>query len=173
MDKNVVENLVGTVVLASAIAVAWQVADTAHARAVAQPTPYRIQARFDDLGGLRRNAPVRSAGVPIGHVDSVALDRDTHRGVVVMTIEGGMRFPAGSTARVLNSGLLGDQYVSIEAGDDGRLLADGDDIQHTQSAMIFEHLVDRLVHDHPPAAGRPAPAAAPRELAIALAPAKS
>ena len=106
---------------------------------------YTVQARFDNIGGLKARAPVRSAGVSVGRVTSVTLDTQTYLGLVTMEINEGFVFPKDSSAKILTAGLLGDQYIGIVPGGDERNLAAGDVITQTQSAMVLENLIGQFL----------------------------
>ena len=106
---------------------------------------YPITARFDNIGGLKVRAPVRSAGVTVGRVKRISLDTKNFQGVVTMEIDDGIHFPKDSSAKILTAGLLGDQYIGIEPGGDTRNLAPGDVITQTQSAVVLENLIGQFL----------------------------
>ena len=106
---------------------------------------YEISANFDNIGGLKPRSPVRSAGVTVGRVTSIALDAKTFQGVVTMEIDSAVRFPKDSSAKILTAGLLGDQYIGIEPGSADQDLAAGAVIRQTQSAVVLENLIGQLV----------------------------
>ncbi len=106
---------------------------------------YTVSARFDNIGGLKSRAPVRSAGVLVGRVTSISLDPKTFQGVVTLAIERSFQFPKDSSAKILTSGLLGDQYVGLEAGYDEASLAPGGVIKNTQSAVVLENLIGQFL----------------------------
>jgi len=107
---------------------------------------YRLEARFDNIGGLKARAPVKSAGVVVGRVEVIYLDGETYEGVVQMRIRPTYRFSNDTIASILTSGLLGEQYLSLEAGGDPRYLADGERITKTQSAMVLEKLIGQFLY---------------------------
>jgi phospholipid/cholesterol/gamma-HCH transport system substrate-binding protein len=104
-----------------------------------------VQARFDNIGGLKPRAPVRSAGVTVGRVRSITLDDVTYQGVVTMDIQQGMTFPKDTSAKILTSGLLGDQYIGLEPGPSEQKLAEGQMITQTQSAVVLENLIGQFL----------------------------
>jgi phospholipid/cholesterol/gamma-HCH transport system substrate-binding protein len=106
---------------------------------------YPVTARFDNIGGLKVRAPVKSAGVIVGRVASIALDAKTYQGVVTLEIDRRFLFPKDSSASILTSGLLGDQYIGLTPGGDDRDLAAGDGIQLTQSAVVLENLISQFL----------------------------
>ena len=106
---------------------------------------YRITARFDNVGDLQSGAPVTMAGVKVGRVTGVQFDSKDYRAVVSMTIESSYdRIPDDSWANIETAGLLGAKYVGIDAGGSETYLAEGGQIDNTQSAMVLEKLVNRL-----------------------------
>ena len=110
-------------------------------------TGYRLEARFDNIGGLRVRAPVKSAGVVVGRIEAVYLDKDTYEAVAQLRIRPEYRFPNDTIAAILTSGLLGEQYLSLDAGGDSRYLADGERIIKTQSAMVLEKLIGQFLYN--------------------------
>jgi phospholipid/cholesterol/gamma-HCH transport system substrate-binding protein len=111
-----------------------------------QPT-YRVVAKFDNIGGLKKQAAVKSAGVVVGRVDSIALDDKTFQARVTLALETRYVFPRDSSMKILTSGLLGEQYIGIEAGADEKNLASGDTITTTQSAVVLENLIGQFLYN--------------------------
>ncbi|MDR1350095.1 MAG: outer membrane lipid asymmetry maintenance protein MlaD [Zoogloeaceae bacterium] len=111
-----------------------------------QKEAYVLQARFDNIGGLKIKAPVRSAGVLVGRVTDIRLDTETYEALVEMRIDSHYVFPADSFAAIYTSGLLGDQYIGLQAGIDAeKRLVNGSDIKKTQSAVVLEQLVSQFL----------------------------
>ena len=108
---------------------------------------YRLEARFDNVGGLKPRAPVKAAGVVVGRVESIRLDPKTYEGVVTMRINEGFQFSRDTIASVLTSGLLGEVYVGLDAGGDPQMLANGATIGKTQSAVVIEKLIGQFLFD--------------------------
>ena len=106
---------------------------------------YRLEARFDNIGGLKVRAPVKSAGVVVGRVAAIGFDDKTYQAVVSLSIDERFRFPKDSSAKILTSGLLGEQYIGLEAGGDDKMLAAGDTIRMTQSAIVLENLIGQFL----------------------------
>ncbi len=107
---------------------------------------YAITARFDNVGGLKVKAAVTMAGVRIGRVSAISFDDNTYQAVVTMDIDGRYKnIPKDSSASILTSGLLGDQYVGIEPGGDATYLKSGDTIIRTQSALVLEKLIGQML----------------------------
>ena len=145
MTQKKLENLIGTLALLGVLVAALSAWKHAGAAMRERAKAIHLRARFDDIGGLVENAPVCSAGVPIGRVTSISLDRATHRGVVDMAIDGEVRFPVDSLASIRGAGLMGNGYVGIEPGAGRQTLANGGVIERTNSATILEDVIARLL----------------------------
>lgn len=146
MNKRTTEIFVGLFVLLGAAALLFLALKAANLASFAGGgDTYTVQARFDNVGGLKSRAAVRSAGVNVGRVTSVSLDPYTFQGLVTLEINKAMAFPKDSSAKILTSGLLGDQYVGIEPGADEKNLAAGDVITQTQSAVVLENLIGQFL----------------------------
>ena len=111
-----------------------------------QPT-YTVSAMFDNIGGLKKQAAVKSAGVVVGRVKEIKFDGKSYQARVVMAIETQHQFPKDSSLKILTSGLLGEQYIGIEAGAEEKVLAEGDKVQDTQSAVVLENLISRFLYN--------------------------
>jgi phospholipid/cholesterol/gamma-HCH transport system substrate-binding protein len=107
---------------------------------------YTLYAQFDNIGGLKPRAPVKSAGVVVGRVAAIGFDNDRFVARVEMKIEKRYQFPKDTTASVLTSGLLGEQYVGLDAGGDSANLAGGEAIKLTQSAVVLEKLISQFLY---------------------------
>ena len=119
---------------------------------------YEVSARFDNIGGLKPNAAVKSAGVVVGRVESITFDDKTFQAKVVIKMQEGMLFPKDSSAKILTSGLLGEQYIGLEPGADEKNLASGDIIRQTQSAVVLENLIGQFINSKASDMGSAAPA---------------
>ena len=108
---------------------------------------YRIEAKFDNIGGLKVRGPVKSAGVVVGRIAAVRFDPESFQAVVSLDVDERFRFPKDTIASVLTSGLLGEQYIGLDAGGDEAVLKSGDTISMTQSAMVLEKLVGQFLFD--------------------------
>jgi len=107
---------------------------------------YKVKANFDNVGGLKVKAAVTVAGVRVGRVTGIAFDSNRYQAVVTMDIDGQYKnIPVDSTANILTSGLLGDQYIGVEPGGEEMYLKDGDTILRTQSALVLEKLVGQVI----------------------------
>ncbi len=107
---------------------------------------YKVTAHFDNIGGLKPRAPVKSAGVVVGRVSSIRFDQETFQAKVTMDLDDKFKFPADSSANILTSGLLGEQYIGISAGGDDADLKDGSKIEQTQSALVLESLISQFLY---------------------------
>ncbi|NDU85975.1 MAG: outer membrane lipid asymmetry maintenance protein MlaD, partial [Ferrovum sp.] len=106
---------------------------------------YDVVAHFDNIGQLKERAPVRSAGVLVGRVQSVSFDTKHYNAEVRMAIDAQYHFPVDSSASVLTSGILGEQYVGLDAGGDDKMLKNGDEIKLAQGAMVLERLIGQFL----------------------------
>ena len=107
---------------------------------------YTLYANFDNIGGLKPRAPVKSAGVVVGRVTSLGFDNERYNARVVLSIDGQYKFPKDTTASILTSGLLGEQYIGLDAGGDSANLANGDALKLTQSAVVLEKLISQFLY---------------------------
>jgi len=108
---------------------------------------YQINAKFENIGGLKVRAPVKSAGVVVGRVGDIRFDNDSFEAVVAMNIDSRFKFPKDSSAKILTSGLLGEQYIGITAGGDTANLKAGDTLKLTQSAVVLENLIGQFLYN--------------------------
>lgn len=107
---------------------------------------YKVQAKFDNIGGLKPKAAVKSAGVVVGRVDAIEFDDKSFQARVSLSMDSRYAFPKDSSLKILTSGLLGEQYIGIEAGADDKLLAANDVITTTQSAVVLENLISQFLY---------------------------
>jgi phospholipid/cholesterol/gamma-HCH transport system substrate-binding protein len=125
---------------------------------------YRVESRFDNIGGLKVRGPVRSAGVLVGRVADIRFDNERYQAQVTLALDKRYAFPRDTTASILTSGLLGETYVGLDAGADDKKLASGDKITITQSAVVLEKLIGQFLFSKAQDSGPPpvaAPAATP------------
>ncbi|KNH04842.1 putative ABC transporter, periplasmic component YrbD [Candidatus Burkholderia brachyanthoides] len=132
-----------------------------------QPT-YAVRLKFDNIGGLKARAPVKSAGVTVGRVGTIGFDQNTFQAVVTIDIDKQYQFPKDSSAKILTSGLLGEQYIGLEPGGDDQMLKNDDQITMTQSAVVLENLIGQFLYNK---AADSSASKAPGALAVAPAPA--
>lgn len=126
---------------------------------------YSVVAKFDNIGGLKPRAPVKSAGVVVGRIASITFDDKSFQANVAMTMDKRFGFPKDTSAKILTAGLLGEQYVGLEAGGDANNLKQGDVIKQTQSAVVLENLISQFLYSkaaEPPSASKGGEANSPK-----------
>lgn len=145
MTKKNLELLVGLFVALGLAGLLFLSLKAANLASFGQRSGYAVTAHFDNIGGLKVRAPVRSAGVTVGRVTSIGLDPQTYQGVVGLELDPQFQFPKDSSAKILTAGLLGDQYIGLEPGGDEKMLGQGDRIASTQSAIVLENLIGQFL----------------------------
>jgi phospholipid/cholesterol/gamma-HCH transport system substrate-binding protein len=155
MQRSKNDVWVGLFVLLGAAAILFLALKSANLLSLNFQSNYAVTARFDNIGGLKRQAAVKSAGAVVGRVESVTFDDKTFQATVTMSIESRYQFPKDSSLKILTSGLLGEQYIGIEAGSEADNLVAGDRIQSTQSAVVLENLISQFLYNK---AAEPTPA---------------
>jgi phospholipid/cholesterol/gamma-HCH transport system substrate-binding protein len=108
---------------------------------------YEVSAYFDNIGGLKSRAPVKSAGVVVGRVANIGFDSGNYEAKVMLKLDKRYTFPKDSSASIMTSGLLGEQYVGLQPGGDSVKLKNGDKIQITQSAVVLENLIGQFLYN--------------------------
>jgi phospholipid/cholesterol/gamma-HCH transport system substrate-binding protein len=146
MGRKGIETLVGLFVLLGLLAIVFLALKAANLATFRVGGTYAVTAKFDNIGGLKVRAPVKSAGVTIGRVATIALDTSSYQGTVTMELEEGIAFPTDTSAKILTSGLLGDQYIGLEPGGAEQNLKPGDEIRMTQSAVVLENLIGQFLY---------------------------
>ncbi len=106
---------------------------------------YKLTAKFDNIGGLKVRGAVKSAGVVVGRVSEIYFDPKTYEAVATLTIDSRYRFPKDTFVSILTAGLLGEQYIGLDAGGDERMLKPGDVVVKTQSAVVLEKLISQFM----------------------------
>ena len=137
---------VGLFVMLGAAALVFLALQAANLLHLNFQTGYRVTARFDNVGGLKPGAAVKSSGVSVGRVESIDFDDKTYQARVTLSLQSRYAFPKDSSLKILTSGLLGEQYVGIEAGADDKPLAAGDNLSSTQSAVVLENLIGQFLY---------------------------
>ncbi len=107
---------------------------------------YEIQAQFENIGGLKERSPVSAGGVRVGKVSAIHYNNQEFTAVVTMQIEDGYQFPLDTAASILTAGLLGEQYIGLDPGGDEEFLADGGEIDITQSALVLEQVIGQFLY---------------------------
>jgi len=147
MERSKTDVWVGLFVLIGAAAILFLALQSANLLSLSFQPTYRVVAKFDNIGGLKKQAAVKSAGVVVGRVDSVELDGKTFQARVTLALDTRYAFPKDSSMKILTSGLLGEQYIGIDAGADDKNLAAGDTITSTQSAVVLENLIGQFLYN--------------------------
>lgn len=145
MQRKSLDVWVGLFVLLGAAALMFLALKVGNLSTISVGPGYTLVARFDNIGGLKPRAPVKSAGVVIGRVESIGFDDRTFQASVVLRMNADVQFPKDSSARILTSGLLGEQYIGLEPGGDIQNFVDGDRIKSTQSALVLESLISQFL----------------------------
>ncbi len=146
MQRSKNDIWVGLFVLLGAAALLFLALQSANLLTLNFKTGYAVSAKFDNIGGLKPKAAVKSAGVVVGRVESITFDDKTFQARVSLAMDPQYAFPKDSSLKILTSGLLGEQYIGIEAGADAKNLAAGDTIAATQSAVVLENLISQFLY---------------------------
>lgn len=146
MNSKLLELAVGVFLLAGILALGYLALSVGNMGAMTSGDSYKVTARFDNIGGLAVKAPVTVAGVRVGRVTGIDVDRELYSAVVSMDIDASYdTLPTDTSASILTSGLLGAQYVGLQPGGEIEFLSDGDRIEITQSAVVLENLIGQLL----------------------------
>jgi len=145
MQRKSLDVWVGLFVVLGLVALLFLALKAGNLSTISFAKTYNVTARFDNIGGLKPGAPVKSAGVVVGRVDKIALNNKTFQAEVTLKMQSGYQFPKDSSAKILTSGLLGEQYIGLEPGGDTVNLAAGDRISMTQSAIVLENLISQFL----------------------------
>ena len=145
MDRTTIDLWFGAFVLAGFSALLVLALKVGNLGAERANSTYRVEARFDNIGGLKVRAPVRSSGVLVGRVADIRFDNERFQASVILALDSKYAFPKDTSASVLTSGLLGESYVGLDAGGEDKKLADGDRITLTQSAIVLERLIGQFL----------------------------
>lgn len=145
MQRSKNDIWVGLFVLVGAVAILFLAMQSANLLSLNFQKSYTIYAKFDNIGGLKPKAAVRSAGVVVGRVNNIVFDDKSYQAKVTLLMESRYVFPKDSSLKILTSGLLGEQYLGIEPGAEAENLATGDTISSTQSAVVLESLISQFL----------------------------
>jgi phospholipid/cholesterol/gamma-HCH transport system substrate-binding protein len=146
MQRTILDLWVGIFVTAGVAALFVLALKVGNASSVSVSDGYQVVAEFDNIGGLKVRAPVKSAGVVVGRVEGIALDTRTFRANVALRIDKRYPFPRDSSASILTAGLLGEQYVGMDGGGEEQNLTDGDRLKVTQSAIVLEKVIGQFLY---------------------------
>ena len=177
MERSTMDLWVGIFVISGFVALLFLALKVGNLSVGTNGDTYTVTARFDNIGGLKVRAPVRASGVVVGRVSRVAFDNAQYESHVIITLDAKYKFPKDTSASILTSGILGENYVGLDAGGDSDMLKDGDKIQITQSAVVLERLIGQFLFDKAqgggdkPAAGSDKPKAGADKIPDAVVPA--
>ena len=146
MQRITLDLWVGLFVMAGIAALMILAMKVGNLGSFSAPDTYSVYAEFDNIGGLKVRAPVKSAGVVVGRVAAIEFDTQSYKARVRLEIETRYPFSTDTSAAILTSGLLGEQYVGLETGADSEMLKDGDKITLTQSAVVLEKLIGQFIY---------------------------
>ena len=164
MQRSKNDVWVGIFVLIGAAALLFLALQAANLLNLSFQSTYRITAKFDNVGGLKPKGAVRSGGVVVGRVESLVFDDKLYQASVNLAMESRYVFPKDSSLKILTSGLLGEQYIGVEAGASDKNMAAGDVIKQTQSAVVLENLISQFLYSKAAdssSGAAPAPVAVP------------
>jgi phospholipid/cholesterol/gamma-HCH transport system substrate-binding protein len=145
MNRSMIDLWVGVFVVAGFAALIFLALKVGNLASFSTDQTYQVHAKFANIGGLKVRGPVKSAGVVVGRVADIRFDNESFEAIVTMNVAGNYQFPRDSTAKILTSGILGEQYVGLEAGGDGVMLKHGDRLRLTQSAVVLENLISQFL----------------------------
>jgi phospholipid/cholesterol/gamma-HCH transport system substrate-binding protein len=146
MHRKTIDVWVGLFVLLGAVSLLFLALKAGNMSTISFTKTYTIVGKFDNIGGLKPQSPVKSAGVVVGRVGDITFDDKTFAAMVRLDMNPAYKFPKDSSLKILTSGLLGEQYVGIEAGGDTNNLVEGDRITRTQSAAVLEDLINQFIY---------------------------
>ncbi|WP_075793791.1 outer membrane lipid asymmetry maintenance protein MlaD [Massilia putida] len=146
MHRKSIDVWVGLFVLLGALSLLFLALKAGNMSTISFSKTYSITGKFDNIGGLKPQSPVKSAGVVVGRVGDISFDDKSFQAIVRLDLNPAYKFPKDSSLKILTSGLLGEQYVGIEAGGDTNNLVQGDRITRTQSAAVLEDLINQFIY---------------------------
>ncbi|MGA7179945.1 MAG: outer membrane lipid asymmetry maintenance protein MlaD [Thiobacillaceae bacterium] len=147
MNRVLLDFWVGLFVIAGIGALMFLALKVGSMNTLKSTDTYEVSAYFDNIGGLKSRAPVKSAGVVVGRVADIGFDSGNYEAKVMLKLDKRFQFPKDSSASIMTSGLLGEQYVALQPGGDGVKLKNGDKIQITQSAVVLENLIGQFLYN--------------------------
>ena len=145
MNRSTIDLWVGVFVAAGLAALLFLALKVGNLASFSTEQSYQVQAKFANIGGLKKRAPIKSAGVVVGRVTEIRFDTESYEAIVTMDVGASYPFPRDTVAKILTSGLLGEQYIGLEAGGDGVMLKSGDRLRLTQSAVVLENLISQFL----------------------------
>jgi phospholipid/cholesterol/gamma-HCH transport system substrate-binding protein len=146
MTREKTDFWVGLFVLLGGIALVFLALRAGNMSSFTFAPTYQVKAHFDNLGGLKVRAPVKSSGVVVGRVSGISFDNERYQAVATLDLEEQYKFPDDTSASILTSGLLGEQYIGLTPGGDDKMLATGSEIRYTHSAVVLEELISKFLY---------------------------
>ncbi len=145
MNRAAIDVWVGVFVAAGLAGLLFLALKVGNLASFSTSPTYQVQAKFANIGGLKIRAPIKSAGVVVGRVSNVSFDNVTYEAVVTLNLDSQYQFPRDTSAKILTSGLLGEQYIGLDAGGDSEMLKQGERLRLTQSAVVLENLISQFL----------------------------
>ena len=146
MERSTLDLWVGMFVIAGFAALAILALKVGNMGSIGGTETYQLAAPFTNIGGLKPRAAVKSSGVVVGRVAEITFDNEKFMARVTMNIDKRYKFPKDTSASILTAGLLGEQYVGLEGGAEDAMLAGGDTVKLTQSAVVLEKLISQFMY---------------------------
>ena len=145
MQNKSIDFWVGLFALLGALALLFLALKVGNMSSLSFNKSYSVISKFDNIGGLKPRAAVKSAGVVVGRVGEIKFDDTSFQAIVTLQLDERYKFPTDSSAKILTAGLLGEEYIGLDPGGDAKSLTAGDQIKMTQSAMILENLISQFL----------------------------
>lgn len=149
MQGRTLNLAVGAFVLLGILALLFMALQVSNLSSASNGSTYEVKAYFDNIGGLKPRAAVKSAGVVVGRVRAIQFDDQHYQALVLLDLDARYRFPKDSSIKILTSGLLGDNYIGLEPGAEEEMLKANDRIRMTQSAVVLENLISQFLYNRP------------------------
>ena len=147
MERTALDLWVGFFVVAGVAALLFLALRVGNIGTFETSKTYAVTAKFGNIGGLKVRAPVKSAGVVVGRVGDIRFNTKAYQAEVTLNIGNEYKFPIDSSASIMTSGLLGEQYIALEAGAEEKMLASGDVLKITQGAVVLENLIGQFLYN--------------------------
>jgi phospholipid/cholesterol/gamma-HCH transport system substrate-binding protein len=146
MERSTLDLWVGMFVIVGFVALTILALKVGNMGTIGGTETYQLSAPFTNIGGLKPRAAVKSSGVVVGRVAEITFDNEKFMAKVTMNIDKRYKFPKDTSASILTAGLLGEQYVGLEGGAEDAILAGGDTVKLTQSAVVLEKLISQFMY---------------------------
>jgi len=147
MQRATLDLWVGIFVVAGIAAILFLALRVGNMGSFDSASTYTVKASFDNIGGLKARAPIKSAGVVVGRVSVIGFDSTMYEASVSLKLDTRYKFPKDSSASIMTSGLLGEQYIALEAGGEEKMLGEGDTLKLTQGAVVLENLIGQFLYN--------------------------